>query len=46
MNKRVDQTKEDLANIAGSVAARGLIWLASMKAEYIDTIAYGLHVTK
>ena len=44
MNKIVDQTNEDLANIPGSVVVSGLKWLDAMNAEYIETTAYGLHV--
>jgi hypothetical protein len=44
MYRTVDQTNEDLANIPGSVVVRGLNGLDFTNDEYIETIAYGLHV--
>ena len=37
----VVHTNELLANKAGNVDSKGVIWSGLMKAQYMDTIAYG-----
>ena len=46
MNKQVLQTKELLANMAGSVPVIGDIWSEFINALYMDTNAYGVHAIK
>jgi hypothetical protein len=39
-----DHTIDDLANMAGIVPIMGSIFLVAKKAEYIDTMAYGVQL--